>query len=163
MKQPKSKKILYCNILEFLIFSGYTTIGNENYRYAVHNPQNCSKLHNNFVLQIKKSKKAVSTKIYYIYYKKVRLHFQFLIDFIWTNKYSMNSPIEVTIWNQTSLLVAFSFAVQTDGFSLVTSFGTGLNSIFAINITVFHCWVVRAKGTKSALSGAIVTSRTFRA
>lgn len=71
---------MYCNIFDFFL-SGYS-YGNDNYRYAVHNPQNCSKLHNNFVLQIKKFKKAVSTRIYYVYYKKLRLHFQFLIDFI---------------------------------------------------------------------------------
>ena len=59
--------------------------------------------------------------------------------------------------------MAFSFAVQTDGFSLIASFGTGLNSILTINITVFHSWVVRAKGTKSTLTGTVVTSRTFRA
>ena len=54
-----------------------------------------------------------------------------------------------------------TLAVHTDGFSLVTSFGTCGNSLLTDSITFFHSWVEGAKVAKSTFTGTIKCSRSI--
>ena len=54
-----------------------------------------------------------------------------------------------------------TFAVHTDGFSLVTSFGTHSNSLLTDSITFFNSWVEGAKIAKSTFASTIKFSGTI--
>ena len=75
-----------------------------------------------------------------------------------SNHKGLKSRVLTTIWYFKEL----TFAVQTNGFSLIASFGTGSNTILAIDITFFNGWVIGAKVAKTTLTGTIKTSRTIR-
>ena len=54
-----------------------------------------------------------------------------------------------------------TLAVHTNGFSLVTSFGTHSNSLLTDSITFFHGWVEGAKIAKSTFTGTIEACRSI--
>ena len=66
-------------------------------------------------------------------------------------------------WGSLSFMqkIQLTLAVQTNGFSLVTCFGTCCNSLLTDSVTFFNSWVEGAKIAKSTFASTIKFSGTI--